>query len=184
MRDRMQRVWMVGASRLRAPLLRSDQAALCKAVGGPSTALIATLARLGWSMHSAFTWTTHKGRRVDLLSLAPRVVAGLARSATHDWLYRQVATAQPALAVLSSGADVTVTRQLTSGRTGRYWNFQHQGALACVASGGAWMQDRMYKAGYTTSDLCQACGSARATLQHRRYDCPHPRPFAGPGTRL
>ena len=134
MRSRIQRVWMVGTSRLRAPLLRSDQSALWKAVGGPSTALIATLARLGWRMHSAYVWTTHLGRRLDLLTLAPKAVAELARSATHDWLYRLVATTQPALALLRGGADVTATRKLTTGRTSRYWTFQHQRALVCAAS--------------------------------------------------
>ena len=179
LRSRMQRVWMVGTSRLRAPLLRNDQAALWKAVGGPSTALIATLARLGWSMHSAFSWSTHTGRQIDLLALAPRVVAELARSATHDWLYRQVATTQPALALPHGGADVTLTRTLSTGRTGRYWTYQHQGALACVASGGVWLEARKHQAGYTATDLCQACGTARGTLQHRLYDCPLLTPWRG-----
>ena len=38
------------------------------------------------------------------------------------------------------------------------------------------MQDRKYKAGYTSSDLCQACGTAVGSMPHRLYDCPllHP----------
>ena len=148
------------------------------------TALIATLARLGWSMHSAFAWTTHTGRRLDLLSLAPLAVASLARAATHDGLYRRVAASHPALALLANGADVTVARQLTSGRTRRYWNFQHQGALACVASGGVWLEDRNHQAGYTATNLCQGCGTAVGSLKHRLYDCPLLAPWRGQAHRV
>ena len=54
MRHRMQRLWVVGTARLRVPLVGNDQKALWKGVGGTSTALIATFARLHWRMVHAF----------------------------------------------------------------------------------------------------------------------------------
>jgi ribonuclease HI len=171
-RHQLQRLWVATTARLRGPLLSHDHSALWKAVCGPTSALVATLARLRWQMHSAFTWTTHLGRRVDVLTLAPLVVASLARQATHDWLFSRVAATQPTLALLAGGAETQVTRRLTTGRTSTYWSPKHQGALACTASGGVWLEARKHSAGYTATALCQGCGTALGTLQHRLYNCP------------
>jgi hypothetical protein len=44
-----------------------------------------TLARIGWSADSARYIRTHDGGRLDLLSLAPKVVVKLAKAATQAW---------------------------------------------------------------------------------------------------
>jgi hypothetical protein len=76
------------------------------------------------------------------------------------------------LALLADGAETAVARRLTSGRTSTYWSPQHQGALACAAAGGIWLEARKHSAGYTATALCRGCGTALGTLQHRLYDCP------------
>jgi hypothetical protein len=168
----MQQVWKADIIRMSSALIREDHRAVWNLVGGGCSALLATLSRIGWSSSSAFQLRTHKGRHLDLRVEPPVLIAQLARDAVSAWLWRGVGGRHAALSLLAAGADTAVLRGLVARPPRPGWGPQQQGALACAASGGLWLQQRLCEAGLSEQATCVACGGAPGTLKHRLYLCP------------
>ena len=60
---------------------------------------MATIARLGWQMASAFEWVTHRGL-VNIFEIPPRAVEVLLKEAVAQWQWRQVASNDKDLEIL------------------------------------------------------------------------------------
>ena len=92
-------------------------------VGGPATALVATLHRVGWELVDPFRWRTHRGD-VRILEVSPKAVAGLMEEAVELWLWRQVVAGAPELGSVHPTPFLEPLRSALSngGRIGATWS--------------------------------------------------------------
>eukprot|EP00973_Karenia_brevis_P039598 5468646-Karenia_brevis.AAC.1 len=73
-------------------------------VYGPAAALIATLRRLQWVVHSACKLTTDEGVSVDLKLDSPAYIKGVVSRSVERWRWRNVESRHPALSSNGRGA--------------------------------------------------------------------------------
>ena len=77
---------MMAAARLRLTRARNPWAV----VRGPATALMATLGRLGWLVHDAFSATTDAGELIEFGLDSPAAVSIAVRRSVRRWRWRNV----------------------------------------------------------------------------------------------
>ena len=147
-------------------------------VFGPAAAIIVTLRRIGWTVHSATEWETDLRRPVNLRLLSPALVQSLVREAVQRWRWKQVAMKLPALDNPGglAGAWIAPIRNVLARKDSVTWNHAHKGALKSAMANRQWTQQRLHKAGLSDSNLCQLCvgcenGDQVGTHLHRFF-CP------------
>ena len=135
----------------------------------PATPYRKVLASLGWAAASARHITTVGGHCLDLLRLAPKAVAKLARLAARD------ASDIAALSSDIAGAWVApicwepLRKLLASSKA---LSPREQGGLKRLIVNTVWSDTRRFKHGIASSSGCLACGDPDGSLWHRFYACP------------
>ncbi len=156
-------------------------------VAGPSAAMLATTARLGWSVKDVDTIITDDGRILDLKIDPPIVIKDEVIRAVRRWRWKRIVQYAPQL---GCGGDPDADGELvlapvrkvlqTSARSSS-WTSAQQAALRSVAVGAQWTQSRLCRAGMVDSDACQFCAAfgchpgvlpPAGTLRHRSVECP------------
>ncbi len=157
---------------------RASAAAARKAwaeVRGPVGATAMTLARLGWSMKSAFVMVDAYGVEVPLTTTAPALVRHLLKEAVKDAAERFVAARwakkDPALEGRRVCADLAM-RQIKTACGGKLNGLQ-LGAYRAAVCGGIYTRHRAVADGYEVDDECIHCGAKGDTVYHRVFNCPH-----------
>ena len=169
---------------------------------GPVAALLNSLARIGWSVLSCAKLRDDRGQIFDLRLDPPVVVCRAACASVRRWRLARVAHAfhgmddfydrvvtgphQETLLLRNDVVDLSRCIRLTrEGRTAACkkicgWSSTHASMLVSAISGGQWPQARLFSAKKfaVSDDLCQLCGQATGTLEHR-YSCATTRPLAG-----
>ena len=147
-------------------------------VFGPAAAIIVTLKRIGWTVHSATEWISDLGRPINLELLSPAVVQSLVCEAVQRWRWKQVAVKLPALDNPGgqAGAWIAPIRSVLARKDSATWNHAHKGALKSAMANRQWTQQRLHRAGLSDSNLCQLCagcehGDQVGTHLHRFF-CP------------
>ena len=142
-------------------------------VRGPASAVVATLARIGWSCEgrSPHVWRTHRGQ-INIIKTAPRAVEHLAMEAVERWQWQEITRHDQDLADVGPTSVLEPVVRLLSRKSVRQgWGPLQQGNLKSLVVKGQWPQTRLFAAGLAETDACQICG-ARGTLWHRLFDCP------------
>ncbi len=177
---------LMGKATLRLTKARRVWAAVC----GPAAATLASAARLGWTVSDAFSFTTDRGRVLDLLQDPPCEVRREVHAAVERWRWR---LADRHLAGLDANGDGSgaligpVRKLLRPAALACDWTRGYQSALRSVLTGRQWPQARLYAAGLADHPSCQKCtaegrladpnavGAAPSppagTLWHRVCDC-------------
>ena len=142
-----------------------------RVVVSPAHVFAQSIRAIGWQIVDAKTLLSERGDTIDLLALAPKQVAALAR----------VAAAQVSdVIALASRSSSHVwrrplfwgpLRQAIEGPCRSLWTPHHQEAVRSLLSQCHWTQARMHAHGLTDSPLCKLCGRAPGTLFHRRFVC-------------
>ena len=151
---------------------------LWSVVYGPTAAMVATVWRLQWEVHSATQFTTDDGTRIDLVVDSPEYVKGVARKSVDRWRWKRIENKFPVLNSYGRGAGawwkpiLSVLRQKNS----LEWGPHQKAALKSAIMGRQWTQQRLHKAKLVDDDQCQLCkdlvgGSCVGTLWHR-VSCP------------
>ncbi len=162
------------------------------AVNGPAAAMVATAARLNWTVVDAVTLISDTGRRLELRRDPPCVVKREVHGAVRRWRWRRIClTNGYPFGKSDDGGEVCldVFRRLLSPRArGATWTAAHQSALKSALVNGQWCQQRLFSASMADDPfckLCQRCGVARGdavggpvcaepptgTLYHRLAEC-------------
>jgi hypothetical protein len=148
----------------------------------PAQVFWLSLRRLGWRTQGARRIVTDFGLTLDLLRIAPKAVAELAKQAAQRWSDRAALRRLPgvgAAGAAGAGADgawaapvfwMGLLPNLT-GQKGLDWTQHHMHMLRSIVSGSCWCQARQFRVGVSSAADCRLCG-ARGTLWHRRYGCP------------
>jgi hypothetical protein len=157
---------------------------------GPTTALVATLRRIGWTCQDAATLITDEGRTLDLLVDPPIAVACEAKHAVRRRRWAEADKLLPGLLpvdidvgdphpskhrtllVPCTAAISTLIKghacPKSAGDVQTLWKTKYRGDLASAACCGQWAQAR--KASVPTFGIddarCQLCLSAVGTLEH------------------
>ncbi len=162
------------------------------AVNGPAAAMVATAARLNWTVVDAVTLISDTGRRLELRRDPPCVIKREVHGAVRRWRWRRICLASGyPFGKSDDGGEVCldVFRRLLSPRArGATWTAAHQAALKSALVNGQWCQQRLFSANMADDPfckLCQRCGVARSdatgglvcaepptgTLYHRLAEC-------------
>eukprot|EP00973_Karenia_brevis_P082168 11391421-Karenia_brevis.AAC.1 len=138
-------------------------------IWGPASAVVATKARIGWTVIGPTQWHTHRGE-IDITEACPRAVAQLADEATEKWLWQNVVTADPSVASISPTPLLDPLVQLVRpGTSSRDWSPLQQGCLRMAVANGHWPQQRRFEAGLVDTHICQACHAPHGTTYHDLY---------------
>jgi hypothetical protein len=161
-----------------------------KKVNGPTTAVIATTRRIGWTMLDSVTVRTDVGRLIDFRLDSPAAVACEVKQAVRRWRWKQAALVLPRLVPTSrdagSGAPCAsdiiygcfsgIGRLLkgkscpkNAGPVADLWSGKCGSHLGSAVNGGQWTQAR--KASVPkyeiTDNTCQLCKTEVGTAEHR-----------------
>ena len=168
---------------------------------GPTTALCATLDRIGWTITDPCTLFNDMGTTVHLKLDSPMAVANLVKDSVRRWRWKQVADILPGLVPSSTdsgsgaatqrdtiiGCFASIGRLLKgkpspklAGEVGKLWQPKFKGDLHSALVGGQWSQVRKAAVPeYQIEDKrCQLCLNELGTLQHR-FSCSKTRPTEG-----
>jgi hypothetical protein len=168
------------------------------AVAGPTTALVATVQRLGWTMPSAAEVIDDLGISWRFGIDSPGAIATACRDSVRRWRVTRIGALLPGLipescdigAPVCPGGTVlvdfaSVSGPLTKGtgaaaRKTDTWDPAWRHSLVSAASGGQWPQARKAAvAKWNISDAnCQLCMAQIGTLEHR-FECAATMPEAG-----
>ena len=154
-------------------------------VRGPASALVATLARVGWTLVDAVTAYTDLQEEVSFLRDSPAMVKMLMNQAVRRWRWRVAGLEvrvgdgrgegplwQPVAELIAAGrwrdpVSMRVEVKLAAGE---------RAALQSAVVGGQWSQCRLFAAGLSDTADCQLCAAVgvnvRGSLVHRIYGCP------------
>ncbi|HUU60977.1 MAG TPA: reverse transcriptase domain-containing protein, partial [Acidimicrobiia bacterium] len=127
---------------------------------GPGAGFVATAARLGWTIHDAFSVTTDDGTPLRLLVDPPVVVMRASDQSVRRWRWRNIEAAIPSLAAGSSGAGPDMAplwRLLNSREETNRWSSQLRGALRSLIANRQWTQERGFRAGWFEHSKCMLC---------------------------
>jgi len=158
-----------------------------RAVCGPATATVATLARLGWSMRDGVTLVTNHDVELDLTRDSPARVQELVKAAVREWRWARVAGRIPSLAAPAGYPELgpcwrPLARLLDPAVKIKGWNAQLRGALRSAVTNRQWPQQRKFKAGLVDDPSCRLCvavlgcrpgepGTPIGSLAHRCAEC-------------
>ena len=173
--------WYNAASRRAKPRHWGD-------VTGPFSAMHLSLERIGWKLSSFATMVDHREQSHNLVSIGPKMLAGLLREAWRDRLGQQAATR------VSEWINFPAAEGDQSIEAPRSLDLYHAHQLAkskvageplltplqtsCMENflvGGVWPQTRLHAAGYEVDQRCQLCLESEDTLDHRLFCCRHSR---------
>ena len=158
-------------------------------VSSPAHAMIATAERIGWRILDARRFSDHTGVTRLFSELPGPRLKRLVEDGVDCWQWRQVGAREArrdrpitwdahgfadesVWARLRKGVHYAPIRDLVNGKTTEVWDDDCQLGLRSSAQGGEWPQDRLYRAGFTTDNLCKWCGLEPGTEFHRCWMCP------------
>jgi hypothetical protein len=130
------------------------------AVRGPGAAFVATAARLGWTVHDAFSLTTDVGTALRLTSDPPARVRREVVAAVRRWRWRRVEDRNPSLAAAGSGDGAhlsPIVKLLGSRNNNTAWTPAHRGGLRSAVLNRQWPQVRLFRAGLAATPGCNFC---------------------------
>ena len=168
-----------------------------RCVAGPTTALLASLQRLGWNMPSSAEAIDDLGCSWSFVDDPPAAILGAGKRSVRRWRHHRIAKDIPGLVpdtvdagqlaqsgrtVLIDFADVcaSVCRQRGPSKLIPFWHATYRGDAVSALSGGQWTQARRASVPRWNIDdnRCQLCLQAVGTVPHR-FDCPATRPPGG-----
>jgi len=123
-------------------------------VWGPAAACYASARRLGWTVQSAFEFTTDTGQQLALMRDSPAFVFQRVSESVQRWRNRAIAKRLPGLAGVDGLAGprlYPIIRLLTSGSKKVDRTTEHRGALQSAVTGRQCTQQRLHKAGLVES---------------------------------
>ena len=138
-------------------------------VRGPCSAVLATLARLGWTAESFDRWLTGCGVVVDLSEVHPGTLRKLVDIGTERALLEGL-SGSDGLELLA-GAPLLDPIRKAQAQLRREGHKAGAQLLATHAAGGLWTQQRLFEARSVTSPLCVVCQAAPGTPRHRLFCC-------------
>ena len=145
-------------------------------VTGPLTAVEATVLRLGWRYLGGLKFITDVQECIDLAIDSPQAVKIRVRRSVARWRARRVDAQLPGLLLKGQVPLYAGVRAATKPPTAKdpfagYWRPGCAASLRSAVSNGQWPQTRLKSAKMTDDPLCQLCGAAHGTLEHRHF-CP------------
>ena len=178
--------------------LAGKMGALWSAVTGPTSALVVTLERIGWSMPSFIEAVDDRGHAWRFDRDSPGAIAAACKESVRRWRLSRIGDLLPGLIpqqcdVGSPQCDTGtvlvyfahVLGPLISGkgagaRTSDHWRPLWRGDLLSAISGGQWTQARKASvpAWGIDDSSCQLCRAATGTLEHR-FECKATEPPEG-----
>ncbi len=166
-------------------------------VRGPGAAVVATAARLGWTVRDTRCLVMDDGRELQLDVDPPIVVARECEAAVRRWRWRSIEQAVPSLDSGGAGHGANfgpVRALLRPAPDTPQWTAEFRGALRSAVLGRQWPQCRCFAAGFAEHNRCCLClaavlrqygadtiddlsADARnavpvGSLVHRVYSCP------------
>ena len=144
-REAEAKVKIAGANNVRA------------ACTGPATAMVATLARIGWSIDGAHLVTTDLGTQLNFRLDSPQAVKKEVQEAVRRWRWRRVEKALPQLSDGGSGRGLGmdgIWKLLKPSHRSPTWSSEHRGALKSPWVCRQWTQSRLHRAGLVHHDKC------------------------------
>ena len=138
-------------------------------VRGPAGACLLSAKRLSWEWLSPFAFRTDTGAVLTITHLGPRAVEHEARASYFRRLERLMAKR----AGLPEGSRASVKHAVALLRRTGEKALSHglREGLKAVICDAVWTGDRLARAGYDYSPLCEHCGQ-RDTWEHRVLVCP------------
>ena len=158
-------------------------------VRGPAAAFVASVQRLGWTVHTAVEVCTDSGVTLRLCLGSPAFVKHAVVESVRRWRWRRVAAQLPSLDAGGTGAGAImqpIYKLLEPARSSPgLWGPQQRAALRSAVTNRQWPQVRFAAAGFSSSNECQFCAadaqacalpvtpSPPGTLTHRLWSvCP------------
>ena len=155
-------------------------------VKGPAAALVASLARLGWSVIDATLAIDDLGEEVSFTKDPPAAVAKLVSNAVRRWRWRIAGLA-------GAGGEGPIWKPIADLMAGGKWHDPgekawdrivgvaltrgERGALKSAMVGGQWPQSRLFSAALADDPLCELCRwhgtEVVGSTLHRIHGCPH-----------
>ena len=138
-------------------------------VRGPAAAFVASAARLGWTVHDAFSVTTDTGMSLRLHVDPPVVIRRACHEAVWRWRMRSIERQCPSLdsGGKGLGPDIEpILRLLRSREKSEHWNADYRGALASAVANRQWPQERCAKANMAPHNKCLLCVHALGLPVH------------------
>ena len=141
---------------------------------GPAAAAVISARRVSCELVSATTFCDHKGVHHDLLQTPPGRVICLIEAAVRAWRWDRVIAALP----LEGHPSWRPVFSLMQGKGIRP---AAAASLRTLVAGRQWLQQRLRKAGLTTTPWCQLCllrgegnppSPAQGTVWHRAWGLP------------
>ena len=134
-------------------------------VVGPSSAFVATAARIGWTITSARFISCENASQLDLTKDPPVVVANAVHRAVRRWQMENVVTKFPALGASAHSLAIEPIRKLIKGPVLKFdWHVGHAVALKSAVVGGQWTQERLHTAGMADDASCKLCAAYGSSL--------------------
>ena len=144
---------------------------LDKRAPGPTTAVLTSLARVGWRAEKFKVWVTDRGQVINLEQVCPKSMLKLGEIAVERWQWRWLVGRYPEeFADYDHGGDVKMLKgalgpksPLTAGQ---------KTLVHCAATRRLWPEWRRAVEGYQEDGTCHACHDEAGTLRHALYRCP------------
>lgn len=133
-------------------------------VFGPAAAMVASCARIGWTVIDALNVMTDDGTPLNFAADPPAVVREECREAVRRWRWRNIASTMNQLQLngTSQGAVMQpIWSLLKSKQNDERWNPRLRGYLKSVVSNRQWTQVRLKLAGKAEHDRCLFCLQAK-----------------------
>jgi hypothetical protein len=135
------------------------------AVRGPGAAFVASAARLGWTVHDAFSVTTDDGTALRFTSDPPARVKREVTASVRRWRWRRVEDRIPTVAAGGGGSGAHITpilRLLRKRGADDAWTAAHRGGLRSAVLNRQWPQARLFRAGLAAHNGCHLCELANS----------------------
>ena len=140
-------------------------------VRGPTTAVIATLRRLGWSFPAPGCFADELGNIMNLEVISAWELTDIIRDRTLQLLEADWIQKHGEAAGIKKGLFLEPVKALLRRGTNAHWTKAHRGLVRATYTGATWPQVRLCPQ-YSSTRLCQACGLSEGTERHRTFVCP------------
>ena len=138
---------------------------------GPTTALLMSLARVGWRAENFKLWVTDRGQVLSLDKVCPRSVAILGRMAAERWQWRWLAGRYPEeFKEFDHGGDLHGLKKVLGAKSPLTKG--QKTLVRCAATRRLWPAWRRASEGYQADGKCSACNDEKGTLRHALFRCP------------
>ena len=149
---------MALAAQAKLQLARSKR--IWATVYGPGAAMVASCARIRWTVLDAFRLVTDTGGELDLRIDPPAMVEAQVKKAVEQWRWRNIEKSIPELATNGSGRGAMmqpIWSLLRSRKEDLEWNSTLRSGLGSALAGRQFPQTRCFAAGWSTHNKCNAC---------------------------